>query len=458
MKGRWNFGALLVLLMLHLLNFKCLSHNFEANYSYARKVLDEIPLHPPKTGSIPATIDSKLTKHNINSTETTNINATSQISPVPAPIKHQNDPTQNDSNKGLSKWVYFVIIFASVFLVGTVICTVLICKKKGVVSQIGPWRTGISGQLQKAFVSGVPRLNYVELEAACEGFSNIIITSHEYSVFKGTLSSGVEISVSCSAINSKNDWSKHSELCFRKKIEMLTRINHKNFVNLLGFCEEEEPFTRIMIFEYAPNGPLYEHLHLEETEHLDWSARMRIIMGIAYCLQYLHELEPSISHPDLCSSSVFLTEDFAAKVGDASVWREVMRKETKNGDGNFDLIESKSADVASNIYSFGIILSEIITGRDPYSKEGSLLDMLLEIINEEINIAQLIDPALKAYKTEDLNVICEVIKACVQIDAERRPKMREITAKLRDVLAISPEAANPRLSPLWWAELEILSV
>jgi serine/threonine protein kinase len=118
-------------------------------------------------------------------------------------------------------------------------------------------------------------------------------------------------------------------------------MNHKNFINLLGFCEEEDPFTRMMVLEYAPNGTLYENLHgmnkllylfndavqhnfssillaiftaADDFEHIGWRGRTRIIMGLAYCIQQMHELSPPVVHPDLQSSSILLTEDGAAKV------------------------------------------------------------------------------------------------------------------------------------------------
>jgi hypothetical protein len=65
---------------------------------------------------------------------------------------------------------------------------------------------------------------------------------------------------------------------------------------------------------------------------------------------------------------------------------------------------------------------------------------------------------LKTHKENELEIICELIQECIQSDPKKRPGMREVTTRLREVLAISPEAATPRLSPLWWAELEILSV
>jgi hypothetical protein len=65
---------------------------------------------------------------------------------------------------------------------------------------------------------------------------------------------------------------------------------------------------------------------------------------------------------------------------------------------------------------------------------------------------------LKVHKEKDPEIICELIQTCIQSDPKKRPSMREVTTRLREVIGISPEAATPRLSPLWWAELEILSV
>ncbi|NDW60441.1 protein kinase, partial [Yangia sp. PrR004] len=76
----------------------------------------------------------------------------------------------------------------------------------------------------------------------------------------------------------------------KNKISVLSRVNHKNFMNLLGYCTCDDPFTRMMVFEYAPCGSLFEHLHIREAEDLDWPTRLRIIMGVAYCLEHMSQL------------------------------------------------------------------------------------------------------------------------------------------------------------------------
>ncbi|KAJ6311943.1 hypothetical protein OIU77_013652 [Salix suchowensis] len=197
------------------------------------------------------------------------------------------------------------------------IISIYICKINKVA--VKPWATGMSGQLQKAFVTGVPKLKRSEIEAGCEDFSNVIGSLPFGTLYKGTLSSGVEIAVlavASVAVTSAKDWSRNLEVQFRQKIEKLSKVNHKNFVNLLGYCEEEEPFTRMMVFEYAPNGTLFEHLHVKESEHLDWGMRLRIAMGMAYCLEHMHQLNPPIAHNNLSSSAISLTEDYASKIAD----------------------------------------------------------------------------------------------------------------------------------------------
>ncbi|KAJ0245814.1 inactive receptor-like protein kinase [Hirschfeldia incana] len=313
---------------------------------------------------------------------------------------------------------------------------------------VNPWRTGLSGQLQKVFITGVPKLKRSEIEAACEEFSNVIGSCPIGTLFKGTLSSGVEIAVASVATASAKEWTTNIEIQFRKKIEMLSKINHKNFVNLLGYCEEDEPFTRILVFEYASNGSVFEHLHYKESEHLDWLMRLRIAMGVAYCLDHMHELKPPIVHSNLLSSTLHLTEDYAVKIADF----------------NFGYLKGPSEGETStnttkedNVHSFGLLLFELITGKLPESvKKGNSVDTGLVDFLRGKTLKEMVDPTLECFdnKIEDIG---EVIKSCVREDTKERPTMKDVTERLREITGLSPDDAIPKLSPLWWAELEVLS-
>ncbi|XP_057764079.1 protein MALE DISCOVERER 2-like isoform X2 [Salvia miltiorrhiza] len=381
--------------------------------------------------------------------------------PVPSPPLGQEDkPPDTAAGDSGSSLIFIIGISAAIFFL-ILLAIMFIISRSRAAKTIVPWKTGLSGQLQKAFVTGVPKLNRAELETACEDFSNIITTQDGVAtLYKGTLSSGVEICVASTAIASTSAWSKQAELAFRKKIDSLSRVNHKNFVNLLGYCEEDKPFTRMMVFEYAPNGTLFEHLHVEEYEHLDWEARMRIIMGTAYCLLYMHELNPPIAVVNLTSKEILLTDDYAAKISDVAFWEDLITKSKAPAPAENESEHSllpPLADVETNVYFFGILLLQIISGRLPYSKEnGDLLNWASQHFNDK-SIKNLVDPALESVKDNELEVVCEVIQMCTQQEARKRPSMKEAVQILRQALGISPEAATPRLSPLWWAELEILS-
>ncbi|KAE8711219.1 Inactive receptor-like serine/threonine-protein kinase [Hibiscus syriacus] len=372
-------------------------------------------------------------------------------SPASTPSQIADERTDSKHHMVL---ILIATIGGSLFVLVSVLGIFLFRSSK--VVTVKPWATGLSGQLQKAFVTGVPKLKRSELEAACEDFSNIIGTFSDGTVYKGTLSSGVEIAVTSTAVASREDWSRNLETQFRNKVDALSKVNHKNFVNLIGYCEENVRFTRMMVFEYAPNGTLFEHLHIREAEHLDWGMRLRIAMGIAYCLEHMHQLTPPIAHRNLQSCTVYLTEDYAAKISDFSFLTNATA--AKVGSATMEVLESQTVDAESNVYSFGVILFEMITGRIPYSVDsGCVADWASDYLKKDQHLKETVDPTLKSFKEDELESLFEVIKTCVNLDPRERPTMREISAKLKEITAVGPDGATPKLSPLWWAELEILS-
>ncbi|OWM66677.1 inactive receptor-like serine/threonine-protein kinase At2g40270 isoform X2 [Punica granatum] len=380
---------------------------------------------------------------------------------VPSPHLVSTPKTNLTTNSN-SKQKHRVLIICAGVIGGLLIVLVsavgFVYFRDSKVVTVKPWATGLSGQLQKAFITGVPKLNRSELEAACEDFSNIIGNLSDGTVYKGTLSSGVEIAVTSIAVASPQDWSKNLETQYRNKIDTLSKLNHKNFVNLIGYCEEEKPFTRMMVFEYAPNGTLFEHLHIKESEQLDWQMRLRIAMGMAYCLEYMHQLSPPIAHRNLNSSSIYLTEDYAAKISDFSFWNDLIAAKIGIGSHAMELLEAPSVDPESNVYSFGLILFEMITGRIPYSMDyGFVMSCLSNYLKGRQPSKKIVDPTLSSYQEDAVHKLFEVIKECIDPEPKKRPKMREITERLKEITAMEPEGATPKLSPLWWAELEIMS-
>lgn len=181
--------------------------------------------------------------------------------------------------------------------------------------------------------------------------------------------------------------------------------------------------------------------------------RLRIAMGLAYFLDHMHQLNPPIAHTNLVSSSLQLTEDYAVKVADFSfVPSETETSISATIDTHFSAINPED-----NIYSFGLLLFEMITGKLPESvnKPDSVDSGLVDFLRGE-TLAKMVDPTLESYD-EKIENIGEVIKSCLRTDPKERPTMQEVTGWLREITGISPSDATPKLSPLWWAELEVLS-
>jgi len=225
-------------------------------------------------------------------------------------------------------------------------------------------------------------------------------------------------------------------------------------VNLLGYCAEDKPFVRMMIFEYAPNGTLHDHLHNKEAMDLNWPARMRIAMGIAYCLDHMHQLDPPVFPSILNSNSILLTDDCSAKISDIELTDNII-----TCDGNSGPLVSENLNKEDTIYKYGMLLLEIVTGRVSSSEvDGELLMWASDYLVGRKPMKDMIDPMLKdPIDDKDFTQFCRVITSCLNPDPKQRPSAQDVATFLREITAISPEGAVPKLSPLWWAELEITS-
>ncbi|KAE8717501.1 putative LRR receptor-like serine/threonine-protein kinase [Hibiscus syriacus] len=254
-----------------------------------------------------------------------------------------------------------------------------------------------------------------DLEVACEDFSNIVGSSPDSVVYKGTMKCGPEIAVISFCVKEQH-WTGYLELYFQREVADLARLNHENVGKLLGYCKDSSPFTRMLVFEYASNGTLYEHLHYGEGSQLSWTRRMRIILGIARGLMYLHtELVPPFTISELTSSAVYLTEDFSPKVyllpslvisclisNVVLDIRLTMINISLCRNGSVCLLpnslESRHLDIQGNIHDFGIVLLEIISGKPPFCKEkGCLIDWAKEYLELPEVMSYIVDPELKHF-------------------------------------------------------------
>ncbi|KAL4570800.1 hypothetical protein LXL04_026463 [Taraxacum kok-saghyz] len=359
------------------------------------------------------------------------------------------------------------VIVGLIFLVALLVAAYR-CKGKSLT--LIPWKKfGTDHDCKTIIVDtdmlkDVRRYTRQELEIACEDFSNIIGSSSDSVVYKGTMKGGPEIAV-ISLNNQEEHWTSYLELYFQKEVADLARLNHEHIGKLMGYCIEGNPFTRMLVFEYASNGTLSEHLHYEQGCQLSWTRRMSIVIGIARGLKYLHtEIDPPFTISELNSSAVYLTDDFSPKLVDFESWKTILTRSENysrpiSSEGAMCVqpfsLEARHLDIQGNIFSFGVLLLEIVSGRPPISKDKEfLVDWAKDYLEDQEKMASVVDSTLNHFKEEDLEVIREVVTICIHVRPRDKVTMQELCAVLENRLDISG-SSELKASSLAWAELAL---
>ncbi|URD74833.1 STYKc [Musa troglodytarum] len=276
-----------------------------------------------------------------------------------------------------------------------------------------------------------------ELEVATGMFSdeNVIGEGGYGIVYHGVLEDGTQIAVK-NLLNNRGQAEKE----FKVEVEAIGRVRHKNLVRLLGYCAEGE--HRMLVYEYIDNGNLEQWLHgdVGPSSPLTWEIRMNIIIGTAKGLLYLHEgLEPKVVHRDIKSSNILLDKQWTPKVSDfglAKLLGSGRTYVTTRVMGTFGYVAPEYASTgmlneSSDIYSFGILIMEIISGRSPvdYSRpagEVNLVDWLKTMVSNR-NSEGVLDPKIpEKPSSRALKRTLLVALRCVDPDSRKRPKMGHI--------------------------------
>jgi hypothetical protein len=193
---------------------------------------------------------------------------------------------------------------------------------------------------------------------------------------------------------------------------------------------------------------------VREDGHLDWPTRLRVAVGVAYCLEHMHQLSPPEIIPTLDTSTICLTDDFAAKISDV-----FFGDEPRDEMAAIASLSPVLSDKESVVYSYGMVLLETITGRFTASSQGGLLEAwAVSYLRGERQLRDVIDPSLRrSFDAVVADRLDGVIRGCTDREPRRRLTMTNVASQLREITAMPPDAATPKVSPLWWAELEIIS-
>ncbi|KAF7843350.1 proline-rich receptor-like protein kinase PERK15 [Senna tora] len=290
---------------------------------------------------------------------------------------------------------------------------------------------------------------YDELAFATNGFSNSNLLGQGgfgY-VHKGVLPNGKTV-----AIKQMKSGSRQGEREFQAEVEIISRVHHRHLVSLVGYCIAGD--QRLLVYEFVPNNTLEFHLHGKDREIMDWATRMKIAIGSAKGLAYLHEdCQPKIIHRDIKASNILLDDKFEAKVADFGLAKFSSDTDTHVSTrvmGTFGYLAPEYAASGkltekSDVFSFGVVLLELITGRKPVDKAESFTDdsmvewarPLLSQALEKGNFDVLADPRLqKSYNSDEMVRMIVCAANCVRHSARRRPRMSQVVRALEGNISL----------------------
>ncbi|KAG6687669.1 hypothetical protein I3842_11G084700 [Carya illinoinensis] len=304
---------------------------------------------------------------------------------------------------------------------------------------------------------------YNELREATNGFNRLLKIGEGGfgSVYKGTIKpsdgQGDPIVVAIKKLNTKG-LQGHKE--FLAEVQFLGVVNHPNLVKLLGYCsiDGERGIQRLLVYEFMPNRSLEAHLFNRASTTLPWKTRLDILLGAAEGLAYLHGgLEVQVIYRDFKSSNVLLDEDFKAKLSDFGLAREGPQGDRTHvstavvgtyGYAAPEYVETGHLTIHSDIWSFGVVLYEILTGRRVLERnrptvEQKLLDWVKQFPADSGRFSMIIDPKLRnQYPIAAARKIAKLADSCLNKNAKDRPAMSQIVKSLKEAAQVSETTAG----------------
>ncbi|CAI8614548.1 unnamed protein product [Vicia faba] len=357
--------------------------------------------------------------------------------------------------------IYIIIgsaVGASVLLLATVISCLVMRKgkkryyeKDHIVSvptqRPASWKSDDPAESAHCF-------SLAEIESATNNFEKRIGSGGFGIVYYGKLKEGKEIAVK---VLRNNSYQGKRE--FSNEVTLLSRIHHRNLVQLLGYCREED--NSILVYEFMHNGTLKEHLYgpLVHGQSISWIKRLEIAEDSAKGIEYLHTgCVPVVIHRDLKSSNILLDTHMRAKVSDFGLSKlavdgvshvsSIVRGTVGYLDPEYYI--SQQLTDKSDVYSFGVILLELISGQEAISNESFGIHcrnivQWAKLHIESGDIQGIIDPLLgNNYDLQSMWKIAEKALMCVQPHGDMRPSISEVLKEIQDAISIEREAETLR--------------
>ncbi|KAL6848397.1 hypothetical protein ACP4OV_021691 [Aristida adscensionis] len=295
-------------------------------------------------------------------------------------------------------------------------------------------------QIRSKQVDTVRIFTTEELEQATDNFdpSKEIGRGSYGTVYKGILRDNRVVAIKRSKI--MNMVQKDE---FVQEIIILSQINHRNVVRLLGCCLEVE--VPMLVYEFIPNGTLFDLIHVAfRRPSISLDARLRIAQESAEALAYLHSsASPPIVHGDVKSPNILLGDNYIAKVTDFGASRMLPKDEIQfmtmvQGTLGYldpEYLQERRLTEKSDVYSFGVVLLELITRKtaiysDSAQEKKSLVSSFLLAFKEN-RVQSILDRNILGVRVELLQEVAQLAKCCLSMKGEERPSMTEVVERLR---------------------------
>ncbi|KAG9135577.1 hypothetical protein Leryth_002316 [Lithospermum erythrorhizon] len=293
----------------------------------------------------------------------------------------------------------------------------------------------IEASLFYGFESSWKNFTLSELKAATDNFSeeNLIAEGGYSAVYKGTLDYGQLVAV-------KKLKGSHEETTsdYLSELGILVHVKHPNISNVIGYGVEDGMH---LVLPLSPYGSL-ESMLKGQREQLTWSCRFKIALGTASALAYLHEdCQRRIIHRDIKAANILLTEDFEAQICDFGLAKWLPEQwshlTVSQYEGTFGYLPPEYflhgiVDEKTDVYSYGVVLLEIITGRPAIDESHNSVVMWAKPLLMNKDIEGLVDPSLmNIYDSEQLNRMIMVASLCIHQSPSERPQMSKVTSMLQ---------------------------
>lgn len=232
------------------------------------------------------------------------------------------------------------------------------------------------------------------------------------------------------------------------EVTYLGQLYHPNLVKLIGYCSEGE--NRLLVYEFMPKGSLENHLFRRGPQPLPWATRLKVAMGAARGLAFLHDTKDQVIYRDFKASNILLDAEFNAKLSDfglakagptgdkTHVSTQVMGT---HGYAAPEYVATGRLTAKSDVYSFGVVLLELLTGRRAVDKsktgvEQDLVEWTKPYLGDKRRLFRIMDTRLEGqYPQKSVFTAATIALQCLSIEPKTRPRMSEVVANLEELQA-----------------------